>query len=402
MIDIVPYYTAGLSMLVAVLSIKKLKFWRWTIIFIGLGSGQIYIYTAALALFLIVENGFKFQSRNILKPSFFCILITILISAVTARKGFDIREISEILQLIVYLFIYICTINLIKYKEDIEDVLKSGAYGAFVVSTLAILSDAYGVSQEPYIFFGRGANEGGAFVAIIGVVFATSLFNKSKNPIYVLMGLVDIYANYLATSRGGMTIAIVAVIVGIFFSTKIKPIRIVLVMAGIYTIFTRIPQIQYAIEDQQNFSTRERTLLVQYGWDVAKERFWTGWGWGSTSEIASQAPTVGIYPHFHNAYIQLIVELGLLGWFIIAGFLYFIISRSIFTATYSRDNWMPTFVVGASLSLTISAIFDAMLFGADRALQVVVVMALIGQTASVVRQGAVVAKRPGKRLTRYA
>ncbi len=127
-----------------------------------------------------------------------------------------------------------------------------------------------------------------------------------------------IMAQYLATSRGSLVVSIIVLLVAGFLWTRSLLLRTATVIGGLAVLAFNVPQVLVLFDAQLNSSARERMALLEYGSGLASERFWTGWGWGSTSRLASIAPnTAQTYPHFHNAYMQMIVELGVLGWIVI-------------------------------------------------------------------------------------
>ncbi|MGL5840117.1 MAG: O-antigen ligase family protein [Sphingorhabdus sp.] len=383
MLEAIPYVIAGIALLAAVAKLPGLDQLRWTAVLLGLGAGQIYIAVASFLLFLLIENNLAISVKKLRKPLYICAVFFVSIAVLTFFSGYTLRSISEMGQLFIYIAAYILLCENLKTEENVLLFLKACAFAGFIVTVMAITTVVLGIQTPPYIFIDRGSNEGAAFIGLIGVVSATSLFIMRRNPTYLIMGVTHIYASFLATSRGGLVISALAFLAGFFFLTKSIVLRSAMIAGGIYILMLNIPQIQFAIEEQVNFSTKERILLVQHGWDIAQERFWTGWGWGSTNVIAERVPTAIVYPHFHNAYIQLLVELGFLGWVLTGLFLYFVASRSYAAFTQIRSSTVSTLVVGGSLGLIVSGFFDAMLFGADRALQVVIVMALIAQSVKI-------------------
>jgi O-antigen ligase len=167
------------------------------------------------------------------------------------------------------------------------------------------------------------------------------------------------------------------------FVTRNMLVRAALVIAGAVILFMNISELMNIYQGQINFSARERMTLLQYGWDLWQQRFWTGWGWGSTNSLAAAAPTIQTgYPHFHDAYVQMLAELGVFGAAIIAGFFYYAVSRLVMLAKLVRQPQVTALIAIGTLAIATSSIFDAMLFGADRAIQIVILLAMMVRTSA--------------------
>jgi len=131
-----------------------------------------------------------------------------------------------------------------------------------------------------------------------------------------------------------------------------------------------------AIEAQKNHSTLQRIALYEAGWSIWLERPFTGWGWGSTSLLAPQSPTDIRHPHFHSTYVQFIVELGVFGWLFVAIWIMGSFWLIFLGITFRVDAPAGYYFASASVVLLGSGFVHAMLFGGDRAVQVVVALAL--------------------------
>jgi len=60
-------------------------------------------------------------------------------------------------------------------------------------------------------------------------------------------------------------------------------------------------------------SVGRRAHMWLYASDLIKERPWLGWGIGSSHSLLDRDADLERHPHFHNTYIQILVEQGIVG-----------------------------------------------------------------------------------------
>ena len=256
-------------------------------------------------------------------------------------------------------------------------------YGSLAVALLALAALTLGWTTPPFIFVGRGSNEASVFIALLGVVPCAVMLTRTRNPLYLAAALLLVYVQYLATSRGSLAVSAIVLLVAGFLWTRMVLLRVAMVLAGLVVLFRNVPQLLAVYEAQLNTSARERMALIDYGMTLAGERFWTGWGWGSTSRLASAAPnTLQTYPHFHNAYVQMAVELGLLGWVVIGVAVWVAARWAVIAAVRMRQPAVSALVLCSALGIAVACLFDAMLFGADRSIQLIVLCALCSRAVA--------------------
>lgn len=68
-------------------------------------------------------------------------------------------------------------------------------------------------------------------------------------------------------------------------------------------------------EDLRYGSAGVRWRLVEYGWDLFNDRPLLGYGPGSSKPLISQSPDANLrnMPHLHNAYLEVLLRLGIIG-----------------------------------------------------------------------------------------
>lgn len=356
---------------------------RHIAVFFALGAGQIHLAVLALMMLLFAENGYR-PPRTVPRNATIALFIIVnLIVLVTLLSPISGRTVSELIQLFVYAVVFMMFTVYLRGPRRIEPMLKAMVVAATLVALLGIAGFQSGLSTAPHIYLGRGGNEGSFFLLVAGLLPALTLFVSDKRPIYILLAVIMLFAMVMATSRSNMAIGMFALGSTGFFLIRSIWLRVLLlgVLIGVLigAIIFPLSLLQVLFEQQKNFSTLQRIALYEAGWSLWLERPWTGWGWGSTSVLAPQNNlTVDRYPHFHSTYVQFIVELGALGWVYsavwVAGSLWLIIS----TALFRTDAAGGFYISLVSVVLLLSGVTEALLFGADRAVQVMLALALIG------------------------
>ncbi len=357
---------------------------RLTLIFVALGCGQIYLAFAAYGLFLVSESRWRLET-GISNLGFFVALVILLgIGVTTAVVPTSARTIPELIQLALYVVMTLLTMNYLRDGDDVQRVLSAAVLGSAGMTAISLVSIVLGLQSSPAIFLARGANEGSVFLSTIGALPAAILFVRSRNPFYVVCLLLFAYAQYLATARGSLVVTGVAGLGAAFFVWRLQFLRVILILIGLYIVMKNVPLLNATYQENLNFSARERLALAEYGYWLWEQRPITGWGWGSTTYLAQTASTTElVYPHFHNTYVQLLVEAGVVGWAIIALFLFGCIRLSSIAMVRYRVPHLSALVVIGSMALAISGMFDAMLYGADRAVQVIILLSLMYRAVAI-------------------
>lgn len=381
MAELLPLLVAVLALLAAIVAVPGFDLARWSLVFMGLAAGQIYMAIAAFGLFLFVENRFSlrrslpFVGYLVLGLMVASIVITTFLSPTTARTY------SELAQLALYILLFLLLTSFIQSGERLMLVLRGAFFGAMGGAILGLISTQLGWLSAPDIYVGRGPNEGATFMSLIGIVSGTVLTVRTRNPVYIIGCLLLFYTQILSTSRSAMGVSAVVMAVGGFFFLRSFLLRAAAIAAAAVVAVRNLPVIAELSEGQLNFSARERLALIEHGWHLSFERFWTGFGWGATDTIAAAAPTTqNVYPHFHNTYVQLLAELGVLGWIILGAFLAFMLISVRKAVLAANQPAVPALVIAVFVALLISANFDALLFGADRSVQVVILLAMVTST----------------------
>lgn len=382
-------------MILALLKIDVLKNSRTFMVLLALGTGQIHLAILSFMIYLFAENGFLLP-RHVSRRSF-SVLVGALIAivGVTFLSKVGSRTISELVQLVLYIVVFFQLQVVLRRPGELEHLMRLSVPAAVSIALMSLAFERIGVTQVPSIYISRGSNEGSVFLLLMGVIPCAFMFLRTRNVIYILCIFIIMVAQETATSRSNVALSGACLIATAFFMWKTRWVRMVLSLAALALIYLNFNVTAETWEQQQNYSMLQRIRLYEAGLELWRQRPWTGWGWGSTSEIAPRITlTDHSFPHFHSTYVQLLVELGALGVVIIGLWL----AGTVGVVLYGLYGHLPAanaaYLVLSSLALIGSGFTQALLFGADRAIQVVFLYAFI---LCMIAQG-----REKRRRTRYA
>ena len=395
MLDYLTWIIAGFALLLALMPLAGLERWRMAAAMFALGAGQIYLAVLSLVVLLLIDNQWRITFRQ--SPGALAAIFVLVggIVLLAVSQPTDLRTWSELAQLALYVLLFFLFTSRLRNGRDLLILLTACIAASLGVTLLAFAATAVGWVSAPAIFVDRGSNEASVFLALLGVVPCAVMLTRTRNLLYLAAAGPMVLAQYLATSRGSLAVSIIVLLVAGFLWTRSLLIRGATIIGGLAVLAYNVPQLLLLFDAQLNSSARERMALLEYGTGLANERFWTGWGWGSTSRLASIAPnTAQTYPHFHNAYVQMIVELGLLGWIVLAAGLWLVVRWSVIAAVRLRQPGLTALVACSMIGLATACLFDAMLFGADRSVQLIVLLALCSRAVALGSEAQAAARQP--------
>lgn len=378
-----PLYVVSLAISVGALSIALLKLRvlrhvRLVSIFFSLGAGQIHIAVLALLTFLVAENNYRLPVSLPKIPLLLVAMCFFLIVLTTMLSPIEGRTLVELFQLLIYMIVLVLFMAYLEEPGNTRPVLSAMVVAGLLVAVIGGILFFIEAKSSPHIFLGRGGNEGAIFLLLTGIIPAISLFAETKRPIYLLSVFVMLGAQFLATSRTSIILGALIVFITFYLMIRERWFRIFLLLGLTSVGYLYWDTFQILLEGLKNYSASQRILLYEAGWAFWLESPLVGWGWGATSVLASQEVLTDlIFPHFHSTYIQFLVELGWLGvvfnaiWFLGAFWLLFV------GMSDGADLNVRVYITAAAIALIGLGFTSALLFGADRAVQVVLVIALV-------------------------
>jgi len=373
-----------LALVVSAIPTRRYAFARTTLVLFALGAGNIHVAVVALSVMLFVNNGFKLPTIRLARTELIVGVLVGLIVLITFLSPVTIRTLTKLLHLSLFIFILAQLLQELADAERIRSYLKAMVWAAAGVAVLALALQTVGVTERPHIYIGRGANEGSTYLSLIGVLPALTLMLWERKLIYLAPCGVMAFAQLMAFSRSNTLLLGVMLGAVFFFYFDRRAIKAAMLLLVGAIIYRSQDLISLQLERQMNFSTRERVELIRYGWELWLQRPYTGWGWGSTSELVPRAILVEQeYPHFHNTWVQLLVEVGVVGWLLIAVFLWFGLRCTWIALRWARSPAVSFFVLMAMVGIGWMGSFVPLVFGADRILMLLFLLPIMGHMTTI-------------------
>ncbi len=263
---------------------------------------------------------------------------------------------------------------IIKTREDIFDILKLIVI-ATVITVIYILF-TIDISLIGEVAIGRGALGEGWNANAIGLIASLSVlscfaFLKQNNKkfykvFYILTILLLTYICLFTGSRKTLFILLIGVSLFFLFTSKNKKIVIFCIVSFSvllsYYIIMSVPVLynvlgirlegffaQITGQGLIDSSTLKRMKMIEYGIEWFKENPIFGYGFNTYRALYFAVSNVSTYSH--NNYIELLVNVGIIGTAIYY-FMYFIIIRSLLSYFKKKDSLIILFLI-SSLLITV-------------------------------------------------
>ena len=225
MLEILPIAISGFALLAAVLALPGFGLARWAMVIAALGAGQIYLAVMALGLMLLVENKWHFDLAGSRPALLFTGFLLIAVFILTSLSPVTLRTYSEGAQLLIYTVLFVLLLSYLNSGHRITTLLRACVVGSGLVAGLAYMTVIFGWQSPPFIFVGRGSNEGSVFLALVGVVPAAILFVRTRNPAYLLFAVVLSGIQLTATSRGSLAVSGLALAASVYYVSNWMVVR---------------------------------------------------------------------------------------------------------------------------------------------------------------------------------
>lgn len=309
---------------------------------------------AITCLLLLLRPGAVFKRMNILATSLFLLVLCSIFSSLWSNDAFNSLSYAGVLALNLLFCFWI--VNEYSYSHVVSIIYRS----VFIMVVCSVL--LYIVGYDGVIYYDPHGRD-----TILGTQPLRGLFNhKITAGLYAVFGLLlcvalkkgvvrlaSSFIFILFTLLSGSSAAIGLLVISVVIYSCIQSmlyhrfslgvfIAIVLFvpLSAVLTFILVGDEVLAALGRDPTLTGR--TLLWGWGVDVALQKPWVGWGYqgymGSehAKDYAQTIPQFVNYnvPHFHNAYIQLLVELGLLG-FSLYFVIYFTVVARLYTLSYS-------------------------------------------------------------------
>lgn len=306
-----------------------------------------------------------------------------LVPAASQRPYFTLSiypnaTISEILKLLSFFGIFFLLINYKPTKKGLDRIINVIIFFGLAISLFGIIQkysypdrvywfDAQDSASQCFGPFINHNNFAGYINMIIPLALGYSLTEMplSKRVIYAICVVVMSLALFLSMSRGGLLVYTLTMLFFLLFSrlkeyfqTKVKTAfiwMIIIVCLGIIFIERR------AVLERFSTLFRKETFAVfghGYSWlDILKTwadfpLFGTGLGtFGNISTMYNSSASQTLFTYAHNDYLQLLSEVGLLGFILIIWF-FAVYFKSVIKMWFERhDTYAICLVLGGLASL---------------------------------------------------
>lgn len=373
-----------LALLASAVPTRRYAFARLFLVVFALGAGNIHLAVISLAVMLFVNHGFRPPTIRLRRTELIIGISVGLIIFVTFLSPVTLRTLIKLLHLSLFIFILFQLLQELSSAERIRVYLKALVWAGTCVAVTGLVLNQLGLMDYPHIFLGRGANEGSIYLSLLGILSALTLMLWERKLLYIAPCSIMAFAQVVALSRSSSILTGVMLAAAVFFYFDSRVIKgMMLTIAGLI-IYKGLDLIGLEVERQINYSARERIELSLYGWELWQQRPFTGWGWGSTSELVPKAILVEQeYPHFHNTWVQLLVEVGFLGWVLIAMFVLFGLRCIWIALRWTHNPAVSFYVIMAMVGIGWLGFFEAMLFGSDRFVMLLLILPMMGYMTSI-------------------
>ena len=302
-------------------------------------ADRISIYPIEVVLAIVV---FVLISKSILDKynSFgntrllYCCIPFVLYIMLSSIKSVDLPSTAkEIVRWIELLLVYYLTINLINDKKKMSVILYSMFFTVVIVSVLEIIH-YLSMGYRATLIFGNPNPLAGYINLIIPVIFGmfmSSTFFRER-VILVVVAVTSIMA-WLMTFSKTAWLSLLLTVILVFFLTKSKK-RVVILLSVLSAVFTVFTIILLFLNIKGNFmfnsslallSLEERAKCYLIGFNMIKDNLISGIGVGNwhsliVEYVKENAASIHIdirrllvVTNIHNLYLQIFVEMGIVG-----------------------------------------------------------------------------------------
>lgn len=215
-----------------------------------------------------------------------------------------------------------------------ELVFKSLIYFPLILEARVILSDGLFAFINSRNASGINGNIVG-LCAALGACFAYYMYLESRNKKYIITFMLNISVMILSSSRKAILCFIIPAVFTFLYQQKrnvskkmLKVIGIVVAaLIGVYmlinvpilynTVGNRIVSMLANFMGQSNLvdaSTRTRTNLITWGLEWFSQKKWLGWGIDNYRVVLhAYHPDYPMSFYAHNNYVELLVDVGIIG-----------------------------------------------------------------------------------------
>jgi len=288
----------------------------------------------------------------------------------------------ELIRLTVFIMLFLMTAYGIDSRQEIKRTIRIISLFGFFLGLFSIIQHA---TWNGRIYWFRELTQGGTpfgpfvnrnhFAGLMGMIVPLSLGltfserNREKKALQIFISVIMSLALFLSLSRGG----IISFFGGLFIFSiviltlkrgssyrRLLPIFIFLAILVIYLLYLGITPIverfyKTDVTSEQRLSAWQASLSIISDFPIF------GSGMGTFQYIFKKYKPDGLYAywdHAHNDYIEQLVEGGILGFILIAAFLFFVI-RGLFRIDIKKnDLYLRAGIISSITAMMTHSFFD--------------------------------------------
>ncbi|MEW6068888.1 MAG: O-antigen ligase family protein [Nitrospirota bacterium] len=285
----------------------------------------------------------------------------------------------EFLRALTYSFFFVLFVFNIKDMHTLEKILKILAYFGFVLAIFAILQKAIWNGKIYWLREVIAGNPFGPFVnrnhyaGFIGMLIPLTLglaFTRKSRERQLLFGFFGIIMSvslFLSLSRAGIISFFMGIAVFGFFllwhkfrAKKEMAIATFLCIIFLYLLYIGIDPVIDRFY-KTDITHEERLVVWSATLKAFKDFYLTGSGIGTFLHVFplySPENITSIYDHAHNDYLELILEVGIIGTVLLFSFLFFFIRFILKGKWEGRIGIIKISMLSSITTIAIHSIFD--------------------------------------------
>lgn len=307
---------------------------------IPISIGAINVLVGVLFLLLLARIILKRDyvlTEGILNKGIILFLFLILISAFFAGKDYERTLYAFVSPVLKYVVMYYLVINLIKDNNSFNKSIRIywvaqiiGAIYAVCLHFIAGVARARGFTHNPNRL-------GSTMMFFIIFNFAMLIFDRNKK--VKIFSAVGVFLGFLGLFSTLSRSALISTLIGLAVVCLLKDKRfIVLFLIASLLLFVILPDDYMArlelLKDIESTNVSQRLLLYKIGIKLFKKYPITGIGFNAVRGIYDRfdmeefKELKNTYGHLHNVFINVAVEMGIIGLVMFLYLLYIILKKS--------------------------------------------------------------------------
>lgn len=320
---------------------------------------------------------------NLVHPKF-RELVTLSPDAVVSFHSISVYPFAtemELSRLFIYLTVFIVASFGIKDREGVQRVIKTLIVFGFILGMFGIIQHAtwngkiYWLKKpisENATSYGPFVNRN-HFAGFIGMLIPFSLGTAlasrriEKKMTYGFLGIAMAVALFFSLSRGGimsfiasMLVFSVLVLTKGMSKKKLVPILLFVVVLAAYLLFLGISPVverfvQGEVSNEQRVTAWQGTLAALRDYPILGSGFGT---FEYVFKIYQPNGLYGYWDHAHNDYLELLLDLGLVGIIPVCIFLFVVLRLIIRTEWKGRDLYLGAALLASITSIAVHSLVD--------------------------------------------